>query len=385
MTDLHDELNTALEDTWPTGVPESELVLAGRLSTSMRGVVARRLRAVARWIRESEQGRSNVAEAAAAAGLSKPRFYAVAADWRASRSIASLGARASEKHTRSARLAPDARKATALLIQDVLRDDPGTSIMALVRRLDAAGVPPISYSAVRRLWLEAKRSAPAGAFGAELLFDSVGLDAATDGERMRLYVVIDHGTGLVLGAAEATSRSRSWGFVHAADDACGSLGDMKLEGLSAASGEPVVVLNPQRNDAEGGSVLARRLSDAGITCVVDDRGLGRAAVRTLGERLGSVWIGAGERDDEISYRNGRKARIPEYTASMSIMLMDAVAEHNRRRIAATPAAPSSGELLDQARRSVARVLAVVSESIGDLDALPSYSEAAVNPDHGFHD
>lgn len=382
MTDVHDELRLLTNEAWPEGVPEEELALAGRLSANMRAVVASRMRAVTGWIIASEQGRSSVTDAAAAAGLSKPRFYAVVAAWKESRSIASLGARASEKRTRSARLSPKVRTAAVLLIQDAMRDASGSSVMSIVRRLEAADVPPISYSAVRRLWLEAKRSAPTGPFGEELVLDSVGLDAVTDGERMRLYVVIDRGTGLVLGSAEATNRSRAWGLVHAADDACANLRDIKLAGLSAVGGEPNVVLNHRQDDAEGERVLERRLIGAGIRCVLDDRGLGRTTAQMFGERLGSVWLGVGERDDDISYRNGRKARMPEYTAAMSTMLTAAIAEHNRQRMAAATSC-SPAELLDEVRRSVARILAVVSGSVSELSGLPSYSETAMKPDTEF--
>lgn len=380
MSDLHDDLSVALKEIWPEGVPERELMLAGRLSAKLRLVVGKRLRAVTRWMRDSELGNGDVVEAIAAAGLSKSRFYAVAADWRRTRSIGSLGARAAEKTTRPGRLPPDVASAATEAVRKVMEEVPDSSVAAVVERLAAAGIPSLSYSAVRRLWLEAKRSAPAGPFGARLLFDSVGLDAVLDGERMRLYVVLDEGTGLVLGSAEATNRSRSWGLVHAADDARINLGRMDLKGLVVASHRPEVVLNLQRDDEAGGRVLERRLVDAGIGFAVGGgRNLGRATVRALGERAGPVWLGAGERDDEVSYRNGRKARMPEYTAAMSQAITGTIEQHNQRRMAATRTDASSVEPLDHVRRSIASVVTVVSGAVAELEALPSYSEADMHP------
>ena len=82
-------------------------MLAGRLSAGLRDMVAERVQVVDRWVRENEGNRPNAADTAADLGLSKQRFYAMAAEWRKSRSIAAMGARASEKQTRPPRLAPD--------------------------------------------------------------------------------------------------------------------------------------------------------------------------------------------------------------------------------------------------------------------------------------
>ena len=91
--------------------------------------------------------------------------------------------------------------------------------------------------------------------------------------------------------------------------------------------------------------------------------------------MGGVWAGMGERDDLVSYRNGRPARMPEYTAATSIAVMAAIEEHNRRRLAAPRTDASPAELLECARASVSQVLAVISGSVADLEALPSYRKA----------
>lgn len=375
MKDPRDALSIALEEAWPGGVPEQEAMLAGRLSKDWRDVVAERLRVVDGWTRENAEDRSSAAQAAATLGLSKQRFYALAVEWRTSRSIASLGARASEKRTRPPRLAADVLAVAPDLIREALREDPRSSVAAIERRLAAAGVPSMSYATVRRLVFDAKRTAPSGLFGAELVLDSVGLDAVSGGQRMRLYVVLDRGTGCVLGTAEATNRTGIWGYVYAADDARTNLDRMDLTDLPAAIGEPSVVINPQRNDAAGGGVLERRLVDAGISCTISTKDPGSVALEVLGERMGGVWAGPGERDDQVSYRNGRPARMPEYTAATSIAVMAAIEEHNRRRLAAPRPNASPAESFERARASVSQVLAVISGSVAELEELPSCSEA----------
>lgn len=378
MKDPRDALSIALEAAWPGGVPEQEAMLAGRLSKELRDVVAERLRVVDGWTRENEEDRPSAAEAAAALGLSKQRFYAVAAEWRTSNSIASMGARASEKRTRPPRLGADVLSVASTLIREALREDPRSSVASIERRLIAAGVPSMSYATVRRLLFDAKRNAPSGPFGAELVLDSVGLDAVSDGQRMRLYVVLDRGTGCVLGAAEATNRTGIWGYVHAADDARTNMDRMDLAGLSAATEEPRVLLHPQRDDDAGGRVLESRLASAGTSCTMISGSTGSVALEVLGERIGDVWAGIGERDDQVSYRHGRPARMPEYTAATSIAVMKAIDEHNRRRLAVPGTDPSPAASLERARASVSQALAVIGGSVAELEALPCYREAHVH-------
>lgn len=364
-----DELSLALlEAWWPDGIPDEEVMLAGRLSTEMRDLVAKRLRAVLGWKGKFDFGPKGVTAAAAQAQVSKPRFYAMAQAYLMNPSISELGVRAAEKRTRTARVASDVRAAVVKIIEEAYSEDPDASVTSIVRRLSAADVPSVSYSMVRRLSAEVKRAAPLGLFGGELVFDSAGLDAVADGRRIRLHLLFDGGTGLVLGSAVATNPMRARGFEEAADDALASLGNRDLSSLAAATGQPRVVINLQMNPAGVGGQLQRDLRAAGVCCVSNDTAAGRTAIRILGERLGSVWLGAGERDDDVSYRNGRKARMPEFTAEFGHVLRASIEDHNARRLAVTGPAPSAADVLEEARTSVRHVISVVRASIAKTDA-----------------
>lgn len=379
MGDGGDELDRVLASEWSGRVPDSESRLAGRLSKTMRDKVARRMQVLLRRERSTLTARALAADVAADLGLSRPRFYAMAKEYYETRSIEALGARAAEKPTRPARLDPALRSEAIELIGVALRDDPDASITSIALRLANAGVGPLSYSMVRRLWLEARRSGPPGPFGAELLFDSVGLDAISSGERLRLYVLLDDGTGLVLGAAVAKNASRSKGFVMAAIDAGDAVSNYDLDGLSPAVGEPNITFHRQRDDVYGASVLEHRLRLAGFQCEVHDVALGRAIVQVVGERLGSVWLGTGERDDDVSYRNGRRARMPEYTEALGETLKAHIVEHNRRRLKAIPADVSPMGPMQPVLDSISRVIRVVADAGKELASLPSYSETSTRP------
>ena len=405
-----DALDRVMAEAFPQGVPESELELAARLPKDARDVVAARLRVVMDWTGEDQDGFSSVKDAAAATHVSAQRFYAMAADWRRERSIAGLGVKAFARPSREPRVDPAVRTAAVETIRDMMLGNAEVGVASAIAGLKAAGLPSMSRSMVRQLWLEARRMAPPGAFGAALVFDSVGLDAVSDGQRMRLFVVLDQGTRLVLGWAVATNRSSAWGHVHAADHAAEHLPYTDLSGFAVAAAGPSVVLNLQKSDGAGGGVIARRLNEAGIPCVVATDRLGRVAVEALGDRLGSVWTGVGERDDAVSYRNGRPARMPEYTPRLDLELEAAIVAYNRAR--GLPAQfddvsneqdrsaevdSRSGAQTDaqdeirqadgehgrstlEVKESVLRVLSAVEGARAEFETMPSYSEESLLPD-----
>jgi hypothetical protein len=341
-------------------------------------VVARRLDAVLRWTGEAGIGFARAGDAISAAGVSKPRFYAMVADWRAQRSIAAFGARASEKMTREPRIDVEVRAAALRIIRQALDEDPGASLVSMTDRLAAAGLR-VSRTMARRLLLEIRRNAAPGPFGGELVFDSVGLDAQSDGERMRLYVVIDRGTGLVIGWAEATNRSRAWGHVHAAEHAAAELVGYDLSAFDASDTGPSAVLVLQPDDEVGGEIISRRLIEAGVPHQVTSDAPGRIAAEILGERLGPVWLGVGHREDDVSYRHGRRMRMPEYTGEMMSTLSVAIGQHNAARRAALGAVLEGRGSIAEAKDAVTRVLALVADAAGQLEKIESYSEASMFP------
>lgn len=367
-----DALADALRAAWPDGVPEGELMLASRLSAGMRATVARRLRAIMRPDDDGDQRPGAAARRAAEAGVSRKRFYAMARAWRETRSIVALGARAAESRSRASKLGQSLRASAEEVILYMSVHQPDASIAEVCRRVAEATRAPISRTTVRRMWLDARRTAPPGLFGERLLLDSVGLDAFYLSHRLRLYVVIDQGTGLVPGWAIATNDSRAWGHVHAADLAVDELSVIDLDPFAGFDGRLGIDLVLQRDDVAGGEVLRRRLAEAGIAYEVHIGSVGRRAVEVLGERVGPIWVGPGERGDDVSYRNGRTARMPELTSEMHSEINDAIRTHNRARAAA--AAKVHKEGAPACARKAIDVLRLLGSAHAELDVLPDYSE-----------
>lgn len=371
-----DALTDALHAAWPDGVPEGELMLASRLSAGMRATVASRLKAIMRFYDDHDQRQGVATRRAAEAGVSRKRFYAMARAWMETRSIIALGARAAENRSRASKLSQAVRASAEEMILYMSVHQPDASIAEVCRRVVEATRAPISRTTVRRLWLDARRTAPPGLFSERLLLDSVGLDAFYLSHRLRLYVVIDRGTGLVLGWAIATNDSRAWGHVHAADFAVDELSVIDLAPFASFDGRLGIDLVLQRDDVTGGGVLRKRLAEAGIACEVHIGSVGRRAVEVLGERVGPVWVGSGERGDDVSYRNGRTARMPELTSEMSSELDDAIRAHNRARAAA------ASEVLKEGAGACAReaidVLRLLGSAHAELDALLGYSDESLS-------
>ncbi len=360
MTEADDDLSRALVEAWhPSSVPPAERALAGRLSAEMRDVVARRLRVIVQRERAVMDERPVASEVARELGLSRPRFYGMAKHYSATRSIAALGARAAERRTRPPRIDPAVREEATRAVEAALAEDPTASVASVVRRLHGLEGSRITYSMLRRIWLEARRNAPPELFGAQLLFDSVGMDATRNGHRIRLHLVIDVGTGLVLGYEVAGNDARHLGDVEAAFKAYERLPFMDLGCFAAAATGPEVLLSMENSEDRIVSMLIRLLTERGIACRADLGTVGRGALRIIGERLGPVWLGVGERNDDVSYRNGRRARMPEYTDELHRAIDVALDSHNRSRMEAVLPEPHSGRSTLDAVHSVMDALDVL--------------------------
>lgn len=184
-----------------------------------RATALRRIEAFASWGR----GELDIDAAAAAAGLSRSRFYRLAAEWRAAPSLSALGVGAAGGRRRS-RLDPAAVNRLQSVVPEIVRMNVGASVSRLVSLMVAKaavteGLPgAISLRAI--VEAELRRVAATGEAGHVLRFDcsAVGLPQA-DSRPFTLFACIDAGTGLVLGSAMGQRPDAVAGYAAAARDA----------------------------------------------------------------------------------------------------------------------------------------------------------------------
>ena len=298
-------LAEVLLEIWPQGVPQAELEHHARLSLEARTAVLKRLLAIRRFENETGEVPITAKLAATAAGVSVPRLYAMASAWRSSRSIAALGRFAAPRAS--------GRKSATV-------NDPGDynwvaeKLVALDAEIGVAEFTDfvskslgakLPRSTARRLLLKARRSLPPQSFGRRIIFDSAGLDASAEGERLRLFAVIDDGSGLVVGWTIAPNSSRAWGHLQAARKGLDWLLEANLTSFDVWARPTTVEVHAQGTDGFGCGALSNRLAAAGIECDTTFEGLGRKLIETVGDRFGGIWAGVGERQDRVSYRTAR--------------------------------------------------------------------------------
>ena len=329
-------IDEALARAWPEGVPEADRSIRARIAPDRVSRLARRLEAVRLWTEAGKEERPrSVVEAAGMAGVGLAQFHSLAAAWRRERTLASLGIHAGERSRKARAEGEEARNALIERIRALLEEQPDLGPAEARRRLADAGSSPGADATLLRLMSDARRLVPPGRFGHRLILDSAGLDFVDhEGLRMRLYGVVDENTGLVLGWADGTDRSWSLGHVWSARDALGRLPSMRLEGLRAHAGDTVVDARLHVDDAHGRELFERTFGRAPPRTKRSAGTLGRALVDVLGERLGDVWLGTGERADGVAYRTGRRIALPEYTAPISWSIDAAVEQHNAARLEA---------------------------------------------------
>ncbi len=376
LEDRPDALDAVEAAVWPEGPPADWKTAVTWLSSARRHELARRLDAISRFVDGLGLERIDARQAAGIAGVSVPRIYSMSSAWRRCRSVASLGVYAAEKPTRAKRMEPEVRQRATSLIDAILADDPLATPAAISRRLAAEDVA-IPVATVRRLVVEARRRLAPGTFGSRIVLDSAGLDATLYGMRMRLYAVVDVGTGLVLGWVDGTDRSRSRGLAFAVDDALARMPSLDLGGFEVAEDGPEMELRLHEDDQDGRDVFKRILAGQGLAAEFSTRSLGGAIVAAVGERLDRVWLGIGSRPDDRSYRNVRKSEMPEYSGELSAAISAAIERHNQDRRSAVRMPGSSDARVNSAK---ARVMAML-RWLGGVDeallASPYYSAVSL--------
>jgi hypothetical protein len=209
-----------LGDTFPPALPETDRARWFAMTPKQRQKVTLRLAAITSW----RDGAIGIDEAIEASGLSRSRFYTVAARWREAPSLASLGG---FRGAGGARQKVDGNVINALqaVIADVYALNRGASVNRLVQLMvDASGIEGERLPGIQRrraiVEAEMRRAEATGQAGHALRGDISAINLPREGGRPHLlYVLIDVGTRLILGAWTQADLDEVSGYRGAARDA----------------------------------------------------------------------------------------------------------------------------------------------------------------------
>lgn len=209
-----------LEHAFPAALPESDRGRWAEMTASQRAKAAQRLAAFQAW----QSGKMELEEAVAASGLSRSRFYRLAADWRAAPALAALGVFTGSGAARE-RLDPDAVNALQAVVNDVVVLNEGASVSQLVRLMvEQAGVEAEKLPGALRLRQivedERRRIAATGEAGHTVMFDCTAINLPRSDHRPHvMFALVDKGTRLIFGAAIGSAADARAGYASAAADA----------------------------------------------------------------------------------------------------------------------------------------------------------------------
>lgn len=386
MKSVGSEMDDLLSRVWPDGLPrQDELVLAS-LSPEKRLRLAQRLKAILAITApvSDEERTTSVKDAAAIAGVQPSRVYGLLSAWKQSPHLASLGVHAADSLNRSSGISDSQRDRIKRRALTLTKENPGLSAGAIRTMMLAEGGEMPSPATLIKLIEAARRESPPGRFGCKIIIDSAGLDLLDpEGLRLRLYAVIDGGTGVVLGASVATDRSLALGAIHAAEDALGGIAELDIDHLDVCANGPEVDIRFDPDDTEGRALIAQRMQIADPPSSTSERHYGRAVIRNLGNRLGRIWLGVGKREGNVSYRTGREAALPSLDVSNLWMIEDAIGAHNAKRLglAAGAARPEDQRAALERVRSRLRELVELEPLMYDLPLYaPLKGDFAVSSD-----
>lgn len=230
-------------------------------------------------------------------GLSRGRFYSLAAGWREALSLSSLGVLAGSGSTR-ARLDPDVVNRLQAQVGNVVRLNAGANVSQLVRHLVAAsGVADSRLPGIitlrRIVETELRRVAATHEAGHAVQFDCSAINLPQEGGRPHiLFVCLDVGTRLILGAAVHRSPDAEAGYRSAARDA-----QMRIAGSLASAYWSFRLVRAEMTagkDLDQSVALLERLAAGGVRANLQlaqvPRRYGRYFRKILGARVGRIEI-----------------------------------------------------------------------------------------------
>lgn len=335
----HSDGESEIDAFWPDGAPAEERLRWDMLAPEMQTRARRRLIAIqgVGGATDTERRFATIADAATYAEMGLSTFYVMLKRWSRSPSLASIGVNVGKPRARSRAVAQaPARLEAEHFLQEQLSVSPGLGTNDLLRRLGEAGHALSKTSAVR-LIQKARRDAPIiSPFGQYVAIDSAGLDmVAEGGTRLRLHMVLDVASGLVLGWTIEDEGAGIGVYERVAQDALDRLGKYDLGSPRSAGATLLVVRNPP-GDHVGNALLHRHLQPYLISPPGMVRATGALIVQALGERVAGIGIGTGERRDGRSYRSGRPDGMP-VMSDLVLKEIDAwIGLHNQGRLARLP-------------------------------------------------
>jgi hypothetical protein len=277
----------------PEALPEADRARWEGLTAAQRRRAVTRISAIERWNGDSIP----IDLAEQESGLSRSRFYRMAADWRAAPSLSALGISVGTVGART-RLDPDAVNALQAIVSDVVAMNAGASVSQLVQLMvQRAGVPAEALPGTSKLRAivedEQRRVAATGEAGNVVRFDCSAINLPrNDGRPWILFGALDEGTRLILGAAVLAEADAAAGYRAAAQDA-----RERLERIRDALPWAIRTARIEMTagaDLEASADLVRGLAAAGVRVRPQlasvPRRFGRYFRAVVGTRMGRVEI-----------------------------------------------------------------------------------------------
>jgi len=313
---------------FPDALPASDRERWNALTANQRARAARRLGAIVAW----HAGDVSLDEAVKRSGLSRSRFYGVAADWRATPSLESLGAQVGSGASARSQVDGDAVNALQAVVAKVVRMNGDASVSELVRLMVAAsGLPgerPLGVVRMRTIVeTELRRRRSRAAAGNHVRIDITGINLPREGGGAHvMFACLDVGTGAILGAVIGETAQALDGYKRLAGDSlariAGPLADLpwtkRLENMEIVAGVP-------KSETDE---LYLRMEEAGLASVVQlATKFGKYFKAAVGASLGRIEITPGrtEGGDALAVNNDMR---PWSRQEVSALLADEVEAHN---------------------------------------------------------
>jgi hypothetical protein len=282
------------EERYPPDLPRSDRAAWDLMAPSQRERAAKRVAAFKAW----SDGELGVSDAVKLSGLSRSRFYRLAADWREAPGLKALSA-AVGSGSAGSRLDPRAVNALQAVVAKVVRYNKGATVSQLVRLMvETANIPegaelPGDTRLRRIVEDELRRVAGLGEAGGEVRFDCTAVNLPqADGRPHIMFTCLDKGTRAILGYSVHSTTDVAVGYGKAAADA--------LERIQAGLAVLPWALRTKQmiftagTDTAKSIALVERLLAAGVQGSVQltqlPKRFGRYYRELVGTRLGRIEI-----------------------------------------------------------------------------------------------
>lgn len=277
-------------DAFPATLPDTDRARWFVMTPKQRQKVTLRLGAISSW----HEGKIDINEAVKASGLSRSRFYTVAARWREAPSLASLGGFTGAGGARQ-KVDGDVINALQAVIADVYAVNKGATVNRLVQLMvHAAGIDGARLPGIQRrraiVEAEMRRAEATGQAGHALRGDITAINLPRQGDRPHLlYVLIDVGTRLMLGAWTQGELDEMTGYGGAARDAQKRIA-AQLTDMQWTDRLMRIELKVQTDDI--GKLVRRKLQDGGASVIPQGspKGYGKYFRELVGLRIGRIEI-----------------------------------------------------------------------------------------------